>query len=70
MRASASTHWDTESAGVAIKMRYFGRATGFIADFVFQGTFTANYDCDFPALPSLWLDMETVGTFRVEIDNR
>ncbi len=63
-------HWDTESAGVAIKMRYSGRATGFIADFVFQGTFTANYYCDFPALPSLRLDMETVGTFRVEIDNR
>ena len=64
------TQWDTESAGVAVKMQYFGRATGFIADFVFQGTFTTNYYCNFPALPLLRLEMEAVGTFRVEIDNR
>jgi hypothetical protein len=62
--------WDKESAGVTIKMRYSGRATGFIADNIFRGTFTANYYCDFPALPSLRLEMETAGTFRVEIDNR
>lgn len=62
--------WDTERAGVAMKMRYSGRATGYIADYVFQGAFTANYYCDFPALPLLRLDMEIVGTFHVEIDGR
>lgn len=62
--------WDTESAGITMKMRYTGQATGYIAAYVFQGAFTAQYYCDFPALPSLQLDMETVGTFRIEIDGR
>jgi hypothetical protein len=62
--------WDTENAGGAMKMRYAGQATGFIADYVFQGTFTAQYHCDFPAVPLLELDMETVATFRIEIDSR
>lgn len=63
-------HWDTESAGVAMKMRYAGQATGYISDFVFRGAFTAQYYCDFPALPLLQIGMETVGTFRVKIDDR
>jgi hypothetical protein len=64
------TQWEAESAGVAMKVHYSGRATGYIKDYVLRGTFTANTYCDFPALPSLWLQMETVGTFRVEIENR
>jgi len=62
--------WTTESAGVAVKMQYMGQATGYIADYVFQGAFSAQYYCDFPALPSLQLCMDTVGTFRVELDKR
>lgn len=62
--------WDSENAGVAMKMRYTGQATGYIADYVFQGAFTAQYYCDFPALPFLQVSMETVGTFRIEIDDR
>jgi hypothetical protein len=62
--------WDTESAGVSMKMRYAGRATGYIANHVFMGAFNAQYYCDFPALPSLQFDMEAEGTFRLEIDNR
>jgi hypothetical protein len=62
--------WETESAGVAMRMRYAGQATGYISDFVFRGAFTAQYYCDYPALPLLQFGMETVGTFRVEIDNR
>jgi hypothetical protein len=62
--------WDTESAGVAMRMRYAGQATGYILDFVFRGAFTAQYYCDFPALPLLQFGMETVGTFRVEISDR
>jgi hypothetical protein len=62
--------WDTEIAGVAMKMRYSGRATGYIADYVFQGAFTANHYCEFPAMPSVRFVMWTEGTFRVEIDNR
>jgi hypothetical protein len=64
------TQWDTETAGVAMKMRYTGRATGYIADYVFQGVFTAQYYCDFPALPSLQFSMETMGTIRLEIDDQ
>jgi len=62
--------WDTESAGVAMRMRYTGQATGYIADYAFHGAFSAQYYCDFPASPLLQLSMETVGTFRVEIDDR
>ena len=62
--------WDTESAGVAMKMRYAGQMTGYISDFVFRGAFTGQYYCDFPALPLLQIGMETVGTFCVKIDDR
>src|SRR5205823_437070 len=43
--------WDTETAGISMKMRYTGKATGYIADFVFQGSFGAQYYCDLPAMP-------------------
>jgi hypothetical protein len=62
--------WDSENAGVAMKMWYAGQATGFISDFVFRGVFAAQYYCDFPALPFLQIGMETVGTFWVKIDDR
>lgn len=62
--------WDTEIAGLAMKMRYTGRGTGYIADYVFQGSFDAQYYCDFPAVPLLQINMEIAGTFRIEIDNR
>lgn len=62
--------WDTESAGVAMKMRYTGQATGYIADHVLHGAFSAQYYCDFPTLPLLQLGMETIGMFRVEVDDR
>lgn len=64
------THWETQTAGVSMKMRYTGTATGYIADAVFQGSFKAQYYCDIPAMPLLKLQMETEGTFRIEIDDR
>ena len=62
--------WDTETAGISMKMRYIGKGTGYIADYVFQGSFDAQYYCDLPAMPFLKLQMETEGSFRIEIDRR
>jgi len=62
--------WDTEAAGISSRMRYIGRATGYIENFVFQGSFSAQYYCDIPALPSLKFQMETEGALRIEVDGR
>jgi len=62
--------WETVRAGVAIRMGYSGRATGYIGDYIFQGTFTGNHFCDFPKLPAVRLEMETEGTFHIELDRR
>lgn len=62
--------WETEQAGAAIEMRYAGKATGYISDFVFQGVFTAQYYCDVPAMPLLKFHIETEGTLQIEIDRR
>ena len=44
--------WRTETA-IATQMQYQGQATGYIADRVFKGSFSATYLCTYPALPSL-----------------
>jgi len=62
--------WDSQTAGVSMIMRYTGKAVGYIADFVFQGCFSALYYCEVPAMPLLNFQMETDGTFRIEIDGR
>ncbi len=62
--------WEAQTAGVSMKMRYTGTATGYVSDFVFQGSFKAQYYCDIPAIPSLKIQMETEGTFRIEIDGQ
>jgi hypothetical protein len=62
--------WEAQTAGVSMKMRYTGTATGYVSDFVFQGSFKAQYYCDIPAMPFLKIQMETEGTFRIEIDGR
>lgn len=62
--------WNTEQAGIAMKMKYGGRAVGYIEDYLFHGVFTAQYYCRFPSVPSFELGMETHGTFRVEVDAR
>lgn len=60
--------WGSETAGIAMKMRYAGQATGYIADYIFQGALSAQYYCTFPTAPLLQLDMNTVGTFSVEVE--
>lgn len=62
--------WETQTAGLSTQMRYAGRATGYIADGVFQGSFNAQYYCGFPAAPLLKIELEIDGTFRIEIDGR
>lgn len=62
--------WNTETAGIQMRMRYAGWATGYIEDYVFQGTFSASYYCSYPAVPVLSLEMQTAGTFRIQIDGR
>lgn len=51
-----------------MKMRYAGQATGYIADYIFQGAFSAQYYCTFPTAPLLQLDMNTVVTCSVEVE--
>lgn len=60
--------WETQTAGLPMKMRYTGTATGFIDDFVFRGAFDAKYYCDTPAAPGFKIQMETGGTFHIEVD--
>lgn len=62
--------WETQTAGRSMQMQYAGKATGYIADAVFQGSFSAQYYCGFPAAPSLNIQLEIEGTFRIEIDGR
>lgn len=62
--------WDTETAGISTSMRYTGTATGYITNFVFQGSFSATYYCDFPAMPFLKFQMEMEGALRIELDGR
>ncbi|MEO7478867.1 MAG: hypothetical protein ABIT64_06525, partial [Lysobacteraceae bacterium] len=62
--------WETQIAGLAMKMSYAGQATGYIAENTFQGVFSAQYYCDFPETGRLKMFIETTGSFRVQIDNR
>jgi hypothetical protein len=62
--------WDTMVAGLPMKGRYTGRATGYIKNDVFQGTFDTHQYYDFPSLPSLRLEAEIEGTFQIKVDPR
>lgn len=62
--------WQATTAGVAIRMRYTGRAVGFIEDNVFRGIFSAHYYCEAPLLPMFRMEMETEGVFEVIVDDR
>jgi len=62
--------WETVTAGMPTNMRYNGTATGYISDYVFQGTVSATYYSDFPSVPFLKLQMMMEGTFRIELDRR
>lgn len=59
--------WRTETAGIATQMQYQGQATGYIADHVFKGSFSATYLCTYPALPSLQIHIELEGAFSIEL---
>jgi len=65
-----SVRWQTASAGLAVKMRYAGQATGYILQHIFQGTFTSQHYLDFPAIPSLHVKIDGEGQFRIELDGR
>jgi hypothetical protein len=65
-----SVRWQTASAGLAVKMRYAGQATGYILQHIFQGTFTSQHYLDFPAIPSLHIKIDGEGRFRIELDGR
>lgn len=59
--------WRTETAGIDTQMQYQGQATGYIADRVFKGSFSATYLCTYPALPSLQIHIELEGAFSIEL---
>lgn len=62
------TRWRTETAGSDVQMQYQGQATGYIANYLFQGTYSATYLCTYPHLPSFELQMELEGKFSIEFD--
>lgn len=62
--------WEAATAGVAIRMRYTGRAVGFFEKNVFRGVFSAHYYCEAPLLPMFLMEMETEGVFEVVVDER
>ena len=59
--------WRTETAGIATQMQYQGQATGYIADRVFEGSFSATYLCTYPAFPSIQIHIELEGAFSIEL---
>ena len=62
--------WETSTAGISMRMRYTGRAVGFFEENVFRGVFSAHYYCQPPSLPMFRMEMETVGTFEIVVDDR
>ena len=62
--------WRTETAGLAMQMRYHGQATGFIDESTFKGTYEARYESSFPLLPGMRMEMRISGDFNVQIDSR
>jgi hypothetical protein len=62
--------WETSTAGVSMRMRYTGRAAGFFEGNVFRGVFSAHYYCQSPDFSMLLMEIETLGTFGVIVDDR
>ena len=62
--------WDTQIAGIALSMTYRGQATGYIQNGVFNGSFQAEYESTVPSMPEFCMNMYTLGTFEVVLDDR
>ena len=62
--------WESKTAGISMRVRYTGRATGYLANSIFCGVLKARYYCEFPTMPSLEFGMEIEGSFSIELDNR
>ena len=60
--------WDTHVAGIGVAMTYRGQASGIIEGECFHGTFQAEYDSNFPALPGFSIGMFGLGNFEVVLD--
>jgi hypothetical protein len=56
--------WETKIADFQSLMTYRGQGTGTIKDECFAGTFIAEYESHFPALPSLCLTMSGTDYLR------
>ena len=62
--------WERQSSGATTNLSYSGRATGYIRDSVFQGTFCATHRFRFPDVPDLELELQTVGTLNIQLEAR
>jgi hypothetical protein len=62
--------WDSKVAGIEVAMTYRGQASGVIENSNFCGTFQAEYESTFPAIPGLSIAMFGMGNFEVVLDPR
>ncbi len=60
-------HWTSKVAGMDMSMTYRGQAAGYIKDNTFLGTFQAEYESSFPAVPGLCITMFMLGDFEVRL---
>jgi hypothetical protein len=62
--------WDTTAAEIDMSMSYRGQAFGHIENGKFKGDLQVEYDCSFPADPSMSFGMYGTGSIEIIFDRR